>query len=275
MSPPSGSEPLVGQAVPEGILLRRGERFSLAVRRPDGTILVRTGRLPPAALRGPAAKIPVLRGVLAVAEALRGAAFAARSLGGGAGLSGLLASAVGGLALFLLPEQITRLSGARRKSPLLAALLEGAGRFGALLGYLAIASQNPQVRRLFQYHGAEHKAVNAFEREGRTDGEAIRRASRLHARCGSVFAALLSLLSGLASPPEGRPPFVRVTEEAARALLLVGLAYELARWAARSDFPLARALLAPGFLLQLLATKEPGDDQIEVARAALVGLLEG
>ena len=268
-------EPLVGQAVPEGILLRRGDRFSLAVRRPNGTIALRTGRLPSPALKGPAAKVPVVRGILAVAEALKGAFFAAKSLGGGPGLSGLLASMAGGLAFFLLPEQITRLSGARRKSPLGAALLEGLGRFVGLLGYLAIASQNPQVRRLFQYHGAEHKAVNAFERERRTDLEAIRRASRLHERCGTIFAALLSILSGLASPPEGRAAHVRLLEEALRALLLVGVAYELARWAARSESPLAKGLLAPGFLLQLLATKEPGDDQIEVARAALVGILEG
>jgi len=264
---------LMGQAVPEGILLRRGERFSLAVRRPDGTISLRTGRLP--LLRGRAASLPMVRGIIALAEALKGALFAARSVGGGPGVGGILASMAGGAAILLLPEQIARLSGARRRSLVGTAFLQGMGRFAALLGYLAVASQNPQVRRLFQYHGAEHKAVNAFEREGRTDQEAIRRASRLHARCGSVFAALLSLLSGLASPPEGRALHLRILEEVLRASMLVGVAYEIARWAARSQSPLAKALLGPGFLLQLLATKEPDEEQIEVARAALIGLLEG
>lgn len=268
-------EPLMGQAVPEGILLRRGDRFSLAIRRPDGSIALRTGRLPSPALRGLAAKVPVVRGVWAVAEALRGAFLAAKGLGGGLRLGDLLATVAGGVAFLLLPERITSLSGARKKYPIVAAILEGLGRFVGLLVYLAVASQSPQVRRLFQYHGAEHKAVNAFEREGRTDPEAIRRASRLHARCGTVFAGLLSILSGLALPPEGRAEHLRVLEGALRTFILIGVAYELARWASRSKSPVARGLLSPGLLLQLLATREPDDDQIEVARTALVGILEG
>lgn len=269
------SEPLVGQAIPEGILLRRGDRFSLAVRKPDGTIVLQTGRLPSVVTKRLVMEVPLVRGIVAVAEALRGAFFAAKSLGEGLGMGGFLASMAGGGAFFLLPKQITRLWGTKERSPLKAAFLEGLGRFIGLLGYLVVASQNPQVRRLFQYHGAEHKVINAFERERKTDHEAIKGASRLHARCGTVFAALLSLLSGFASLPKGRAFHLRLLKEALRGFVLIGVAYELARWAARSDSPLAKVLLAPGLLLQLMATKEPKEEQIEVARAALMGILEG
>ncbi len=268
------SEPIIGQAIHEGILLRKGDKFVLARRRPDGEIEVKSGRTPLLTSQHPWLRSPGVRGVAAVAEAVRGATWAT-SQEGTKGLLSLVGSLMGGMALYLLPDQISRLTGLRNRSPLLSAFVEGVGRLGGIALYLLLSARSPQIRRLFQYHGAEHKAVNAFEKLRSTSIKAMRRASRLHARCGSIFAALLALTSSLASlGSEGKGFLRRLVEETAKTFLLIGLVYELARWAARSRSPLAKAVLAPGFLLQLAATKEPDDDQLEVAQKALEALLE-
>jgi uncharacterized protein YqhQ len=286
-----------GQAVIEGVMMRAPKCLSVAVRRPDGTIAVREGPLRAKLLNGPYSKVPGLRGVLMLFEsmslgygALRFSAeqqlseeerAEAKDSGGAVAVSVVLA-----LGMFiLLPQGLTsglaKLLGANwdLTSPMFHAVT-GAFKLLVFTLYLSLISRVPEVRRVFQYHGAEHKTIFAYEAGKPLTVENVRAESRLHPRCGTTFLVVVigvSIVMGAFSTPLLLPNAKGVSGFILTFLLRVALlplvaaiSYELQRVSARycTTGPL-RVLLYPGFLFQQITTREPDDSQLEIAIAAM------
>lgn len=287
-----------GQAVIEGVMMRAPGCLSVAVRRPDGTLALREGPFRSRFARLSLWKLPGLRGVAMLVESLtlgfRALQFsaeqqmteaeAAESRGGGGmalGLSTLLA-----LGLFIaLPQGLAAIVGrafGHTFSPQEASFHFAIGGFKLLilLSYLGVISRLPEVKRLFQYHGAEHKTIYAYEADLPLTLENVRRQSTLHPRCGTTFlvvVVVVSILVGSIATPLLLPNAGGLVGQVQTLGLRIGLlpviaaiSYELQRLSARycTTGPL-RLLLWPGFLVQKITTREPADDQIEVAIAAM------
>ncbi len=286
-----------GQAVIEGVMMRAPKCMSVAVRRPDGSIAVREGPLRAKYLNGPLSKVPGLRGVVMLVEsvslgygALRFSAEQqmtdaereqAGSGGGAAGFAMLF-----GIGLFvLLPQGLTsglaKLLGAHwdLQSPMFHAVT-GAFKLAVFTLYLALISMSKDIRRVFQYHGAEHKTIFTYEQGIPLTVENVRKQSTLHPRCGTTFLVLVIavsiVLGAVATPlllPHAAGTSGWIQTFALRVALLpviAALSYELQRFSARycTRGPL-RVLLYPGFLFQKVTTREPDDAQLEVAIAAM------
>lgn len=155
-------------------------------------------------------------------------------------------------------------------------LVDGTVRVGIFLGYIALISRMHYIRRVFQYHGAEHKAINALEAGQGMSVAAARAQSRLHPRCGTSFVFIVLLLSTVAfSPFYGLPPLLRVPIHFAMMFPVAGVAFELLRLAGRYRAnPIAAALSRPGMWMQLMTTREPDDEQLEVALASLKAVMD-
>ncbi|HEX5658660.1 MAG TPA: DUF1385 domain-containing protein [Polyangiales bacterium] len=292
------SRPYIGgQAVIEGVMMRAPKCLSVAVRRPDGTIAVREGPLRAKLLNGPYSKIPGLRGVVMLFEsmslgygALRFSAeqqlteqerAEAKDSGGAVAISVILA-----LSMFiLLPQGLTsglgKLLGTSwdLQSPMFHAVTGGFKLLVFTL-YLSLISRVPEVKRVFQYHGAEHKTIFAYEAGKVLTVENVRAESRLHPRCGTTFLVVVigvSIVMGAFSTPILLPTAKGTSGFLLTFLLRVALlpfvaaiSYELQRISARhcTTGPL-RVLLYPGFLFQQITTREPDDAQLEIAIAAM------
>jgi uncharacterized protein YqhQ len=286
-----------GQAVLEGVMMRATAVMAVAVRRPDGTIVIKEGPVRSALATKPWGKLPGLRGVLTLVESLSMGYGALRfsaeqqlteeeRAGADLGGSGAWISLVFGLGLFvLLPQGLTsglgRLLGASwdLTSPMFH-LVTGAFKLLVFTLYLALISRFNEVRRVFQYHGAEHKTIFAYEAGAALSVESVRKYSRLHPRCGTTFLVVViavSIVLGATVTPlllpnaKGTSGFL-LTFLLRVSLLpfIAALSYELQRLSARycTTGPL-RFLLAPGFLFQRITTREPEDAQLEVAIAAM------
>lgn len=303
----TASSAVGGQAVMEGVMIRDRDRLAIAVRRPDGSILLET-RPWYTLTRRPWLKKPFVRGFPVLLEtlvngvkALNFSAEMAVESAQGEGEAGgeikpwhlalTLAAAIG-LALFLfvvLPHLLSlglnALGWSGGTETLSFHLWDGAFKLAVFLGYLLAVSLVPDVRRVFQYHGAEHKVIWAFERGGELSPAGARGQSRLHPRCGTAFllfvlsisillhAALIPGLTALWAPQGAALKQAYVV--AAKFLLIApvsAMAYELVRFAGKkSETPWCRLLCWPGLALQRLTTFEPDDSQLEVAIAALKG----
>ena len=276
-----------GQAVIEGVMLRSPQRQAVAVRRPQGDIVTQVSALTSLARRWPLLGLPLIRGVAVLYESLSGAV---SSLALSANLAepeeemstGQLAlvavfSLVLGVALFfLLPVVLVSLL-ARWFSlgSLGQNLAEGLVRVALFVGYLLLVSLAKDIRRTFEYHGAEHKVIACWE-QGKplTPAEAAG-CSRLNPRCGTSFLLLVVVLSiVLYSFFTPANIWVKLGLRLAFLPLLAGLSYELMKWTAKSSSRGARLLLAPGLALQKLTTREPDAPQLEVALAALAAIID-
>jgi uncharacterized protein YqhQ len=285
-----------GQAVIEGVMMRGPSCMSVAVRRPDGSIAVDEGPLEPKF--GPRlSKLPLVRGVLMLVESLtlgmRALNFSARhafpeeeASSAGSGRFTALVSIVIALAIFIaLPQGLA--TGLGRLLDLDLGLsdasfhaLTGAFKLGVFLAYLFFVRRIPEMRRVFQYHGAEHKTIHAYEAGLALTPENVRAQSTLHPRCGTTFLVvviLVSIVLGSIVTPIALPNAEGLVGQAQVLALRIGLlpviaavSYEFQRFSARycTRGPL-RALLLPGFLFQKITTIEPDDAQIEIAIAAL------
>ncbi len=288
-----------GQAVVEGVMFAGKTHSVTAIRRHDGTIdyftLPRRSHPTLAVLK----KIPFVRGIVAIMEASANGAkhlqFASEQYEASSdekqateesrskfGL--ILGAAVIGVLSFLFAKTIFTLV------PALAAdalkpfvpgkmgqiLLEGAFKLALLLGYIYFISLTPLVRRVFQYHGAEHKVINAFEAGWPLTVEHVQRASRLHYRCGSsfiLFTVMISLFLYLFVPTD--PLWLRIANRLALIPVVLGVSFEVLQFTNKlRDIPLLSWLGYPGLWLQRLTTKEPDDDQVEVAIASFQRLLD-
>jgi uncharacterized protein YqhQ len=297
-SHPTGKRPSIGgQAVLEGVMMRGPASWSVACRRPDETIAVEKFPLPTLAERHPWLKRPLLRGCVVLGESLA------------IGIKALMISANQALeeeeqlsdkqlgwtlttamvmfsAIFIaLPLFGTRLieglvGNLSEDNPLVFNLIEGAIRLGMFVGYLLLIGQFKDVRRVFQYHGAEHKTIYAYENGDPLEPKLIDdKYTTLHVRCGTNFLFIVLFLTILAHFLMDlfitTAFFPRLGLRLAAIPLLAGISYEAIKFASRNeDSFFFRATMAPGLLLQKITTKPPTLDQIEVAIAAMEAVVE-
>ncbi len=276
-----------GQAVIEGVMMRGSRAMAVALRHPDGHIIVRTEPLNEALYRGPISRVPFLRGLVMLWDAL-GLGMKALMISGDvavgqeASLSGpaswgvMLLGAGLGVGLFmLLPSFLAGLLAPYVSSEWISSLLEGIVRLFLLVGYIWAVGLMPDIRRVFAYHGAEHKTIHAYEAGAGLTVEEVRRFSTAHTRCGTAFLLTVIVLTILIFAPFGRPSLVwRLFSRIALLPVIAGISYELIRLTARlSDRPWMRVLIAPNLALQRLTTRDPDDDMLEVAIAALKAVL--
>lgn len=295
-----------GQAVIEGVMMRGPRYFAVACRRASGGIVVKAEPVPAIFTRYPWARWPLLRGVFALADTLAlgmkalfySAELAAQDEAAGRGASpngkqpseeprAVSSFAIGGsgavglgLGIFLfvfLPHLIARLIERGGASDLVLNLIEGGLRAAIVIGYIALIGRMKHVQRLFQYHGAEHQAINAWERERALSVAAAARQSLIHPRCGTNFLLLVVLLKLLLYPLFGWPGPVLVALGLRLALLPVvaALAFEVIRVAGKyRDFRPLQLLVAPGLLTQRLTTRKPDEGMLAVSLAALARVIE-
>jgi uncharacterized protein YqhQ len=298
---------LGGQAVIEGVMMKGPKMFSVAVRRMSGEIRVRDFDIPDGSpFRVRLAKMPLVRGVVTMAamlvigykalqfsadEAIEDAEAAEAAEKGQAapapgaakkdeGDKWAMAAAMGGaLAMgigifFLLPHFLTVLM--QKSWPVLSGsiafnLIDGLIRVLMFVAYVLLISLMKDIRRIFQYHGAEHKVVNAYEKKSELTPEAVSAYSVLHPRCGTSFLLFVMVIGIVVFSliPYDSPQVVKVAMKLALLPAVAGISYELLRLTARKlDSPLFKAMVAPGMLLQRLTTREPDLAQIEVALAS-------
>jgi uncharacterized protein YqhQ len=279
-----------GQAVIEGVMMRSGSAWTVAVRNSDKEIVLKKERA--RELPKPL-KLPLVRGVIALAQALsigiRALLFSAEASGldeeRPSSLSLALTVAFSfavGIGLFLLlPLFGTKLLGTLlasiNESSLVFNLVDGIIRVLIFLLYVILISMNKDIRRVFQYHGAEHKAVHAFEAGVDLTPRNIDRYSTLHPRCGTSFLIMVMILSILIFSviPKEWSFIYKFLSRIVLIPLIAGLSYEFIKFSSKKmDNPFVRVLAMPGMWLQRLTTGIPSHDQIEVAVRALKEVLE-
>ncbi len=281
-----------GQAVMEGVMMRGRRVMAVAVRTADGRIVVHSEPLNHFVYNGWPARIPLVRGITLIWDTLvlgiRTLMYSAEVVAQGMvtkaeeeGERLLTAPIAWGTVLvsvglvvglfFLLPAFLTRLLDRYIANDLVSNLIEGLIRLALVLGYIWGVGFLSDVRRVFAYHGAEHKTVHAYEAGDPLTVEGVRPHSIRHARCGTAFILVVVVISVLVFALLGRPPLlVRLASRIVLLPLIVGVAYEWLRLGARyGDRLWMKALVAPGLLVQRLTTREPDDGMIEVAIAAL------
>jgi uncharacterized protein YqhQ len=284
-----------GQAVLEGVMMRGPSSWAVAVRRPDGRISEVEHDVDSVALRRRWLRLPVVRGVVALGESLaigmRALAVSARfsvtdegeedaseELGKFA-LVGSFVFAIGfSLILFKVsPALLT--NWINPGNTFVFVLVEGGIRIGLLIAYLALIGLFAELRRVFQYHAAEHKAINAYEAGAPLTPEEVQRHSLIHVRCGTAFLLWVMVIAILVFSALGEVVghidwYWLVLSRIVALPLIAGLAYEVIRLAARYErFRLVRWVLAPGLWLQRLTTREPTLDQVAVSIRALERVL--
>ena len=276
-------KPMIGgQAVIEGVMMKGPNSIATAVREPSGCISVRVEPVHSLAERFPLLKKPLLRGVVALGEALvyglRALSFSAQAAGEeGEELSAkeiaLTMAAAFGLAVGLfviLPTYAAKFIHEAVTNPYLLNLFEGALRLAIFFAYVLAISAMSDIRRVFQYHGAEHKTIHAYEAGIPLDVDAVRNYSRLHPRCGTNFLLIVMLVSIFMFAFLGWPDlWLRILSRVIMLPLVAGISYEIIRFAGSCDKPWVAVCMKPGLWLQYLTTREPSDDQIEVAIRAL------
>jgi uncharacterized protein YqhQ len=286
----SASRPVYygGQAVIEGVMMRGRDSLAVVVRRPDGGLAIISQPLP-SLYKGRLRELPFVRGIIILIETLvlgiqtllHSAQIAAseEKTISPAMLWGTAALGIGfGVALFfVLPLLITRyLIDPYITSALLSNIVEGALRIGIFIAYLRIIALMPDIKRLFAYHGAEHKAVNAYENGMPLELGSVRGCPTAHTRCGTSFLLAVLVIAIIVFALLGRPPLLwSVLSRILLIPVIAALGYEFVRFsAAHHDNPIMRALIVPGLWLQSLTTREPDDAQLEAAIAALKTVVE-
>jgi uncharacterized protein YqhQ len=292
-----------GQAVLEGVMMRSPQALAIAVRLPNGTVLLKDEPYTSLTARHPLLKRPFFRGPVILIEALvtgiKALSFSAQaaleeeetSLGWGS-----IALTMGGafLLAFLLfgflPHYLSGLAGYLIGRPLTPAnflfhLIDGIIKTIFILGYIWGISRFKEIHRVFEYHGAEHKSICAYEAGEPLTVENARRHCTCHPRCGTSFILVVLLVSLLiftmffplvpALTHRGLfNNFIQVLVKVGLMFPIAAISYEIIRWGGRDpDHPLARILLWPGLATQRLTTQEPDDSQLEVALEALKAVL--
>jgi uncharacterized protein YqhQ len=282
-----------GQAVLEGVMMRGPRNWAVAVRKPDGEIAQVARSIDPLMARHWALRLPVVRGVVALGESL---AIGFRALSVSANYAAQEAeegdeepAEIGRWALafaFLVAIGFALMMfkvGPALLTDLLPissggwfVLVEGLIRVCVFVAYLTVLSFIPSLRRVFQYHAAEHKAINAYEAGDELTPETTQRYSLIHPRCGTAFLLWVMVVSVFVYALLGRPPLIwLVTSRIVLLPVIAGIAYELIRFAGKhSDNRILMTLLAPGLWLQRLTTREPSLDQLEVSIRALREVLD-
>ena len=282
--------PVGGQAVLEGVMMRGISSWAVACRKPDGEIEVTSEPIVSWAKRHRVLRLPVVRGVVALGESLkvgfRAMGISANAqiteeddfteIGGwlwGLTIAGSLLIAI--TLFFLVPVALTSLVKDWLGSAFLFWLVEGILRTLIFIGYIAAISRLPDLRRVFQYHGAEHKTISCFEAGEELTPANAARYSQMHPRCGTSFLLIVMVLAIFVFAPLGLPEWYWLFISRVLGIpLIAGLSYEVIKWAGRNRAKAwVRGLMWPGLMLQSLTTREPDADQLEVAIAALEEVL--
>lgn len=276
-------------------MMKNGEKYAIAVRKPDQEIVVELGEYNGIVQNTKIRNLPILRGVLSFIEALtlgmRTLTFSASffeeepqkekkksakrkedaAMGGTVVVSIVLAIAI----FMVLPYYISVLFQPLIPSWTLMAVLEGVIRLAIFIAYVAFISLMPDIKRVYMYHGAEHKCISCIEHGLDLTTENVRKSSKQHKRCGTSFLLFVMLVSIVFFL------FIRVDNGVLRLLLrlvlipvIAGISYEFIRLAGRSDNALVNFLSRPGMLLQKLTTREPDDEMIEVAIASVEAVFD-
>jgi uncharacterized protein YqhQ len=271
-----------GQAVVEGVMMRGESTWAVAVRTPEGAIDVEVHDAPDWAQKY--AKVPLVRGVMNLAESM---ALGMKALSWSANQQVPEEDRVGSKAMgvtmaialvffagffVVLPALGARgLASVFGIDGFLFHVLEGVLVLGIFLGYLAAVGLMPDIKRVFQYHGAEHKAIAAYENDAPLTPEAAQRFTTQHVRCGTNFLLTVLVTAIIVYSLIGRPALpMLVLSRVVLIPVIAGLAYEVIRFAARHmDKVWVRVAMKPGLTLQKMTTREPSLDQLEVAIASL------
>ena len=282
-----------GQAVLEGVMMRSPSSWAVAIRTPEGEITEVIREITSPQQRRRVWRLPVIRGVIALGESLaigfRALAISANVASQERDEDGEIQTQIGrgqiifsfaiaiGFALMLFkvgPALLT--SWLPIESTGAFVVVEGLIRVSVFIGYILVISLLPDLRRVFQYHGAEHKAINALEAGAELTPSNVQKFSLIHPRCGTAFLLWVMVIAIFVFAFVGRPVWYWLI--LSRILLLpviAGLAYELIRYAGKHQSNrVLMTLLAPGLWLQRLTTREPSDDQVEVSIRALRSVLD-
>ena len=264
----------------EGVLMRGRDAIAVALRHPDGRIVTATERLDSGIHGKPWAKWPFIRGLVVLYETLViGTRWLVRSanvqaeeddveLGKGSVAIMLIVTFAVAIAVFsLLPLFISSVATAGSDQGWAQPAVEGVIQVAIFLGYLTLVSRTPDIRRVFQYHGAEHMTIHALEAGDPLTVDAVRKYPTAHHRCGTEFLVVLVMLSIFTFSLVGKQePLVMISSRILGIPLLAAVGYEVLRLGARyRTNPLVKVIMYPGILVQMITTKRPDDDMIEVA----------
>jgi uncharacterized protein YqhQ len=300
----SRDAPLGGQAVLEGVMMRGVSTWAVAVRKPAkeipgsddtargesplGEIAVSSSPIVPWSRRRRLFKLPVIRGVVALVESmsigLRALSISANAqmpdseqeISSGAWFGTVLVSLVFAIGLFfVVPVGVTSLIKNQLGSSVLFWLVEGLLRTAIFLGYLTLLSRVRDLRRVFEYHGAEHKVISCYEAGDELTPARAQLYSRLHPRCGTSFLLIVMIMAIFVFAPVGLPAWwILVLTRIVGVPLIAGLSFEVIKWAGRNRRRRwVQVIMYPGLQLQRLTTREPDLDQLAVSIAALGAVL--
>jgi uncharacterized protein YqhQ len=278
-----------GQALIEGVLMRGRDAIAVAFRHPEGHIVWASEPLNSGPHGWRLAKAPFVRGLIVLYETLvvgtrwliRSANIQASAdgveLGKGSvalmlGITLLLGVGI----FFLLPLFIAAVTTSSIQQDWVQHVVEGLVRVVIFLGYLALIARMPDIRRVFEYHGAEHMTIHALEAGNPLTIDNVRRYPTAHPRCGTEFLVVVIILSIFAFSLVGRQSVeIMVGSRLLLIPVIAGIGYEILRFGARNrNNPIVKAVMAPGILVQMITTKQPSDDQIEVAIVSMQQALE-
>lgn len=277
-----------GQAVIEGVMMRSKHFWSLAVRRPDKTISTKIFKNSSLTVNNKFLGFIFVRGVVNLIESM---ALGFRALSYSVNESTeediqfskkemtiaiiiAIVFAVG--VFFVAPTLIGRSFSNYFPNTIVYNLMEGLVRIGLFLGYILIVSQLRDIKRIFQYHGAEHKTIQAYENGEGIVLENVKKYTTLHVRCGTSFLLIVMVVAIIIFAMLGRPPLLlRILYRVLLIPVVAGISYELIKLAGKfSKYKIVNILFYPGLLLQKVTTREPDDSQIEVAMSSFIRVIE-
>ena len=275
-----------GQAVIEGVMMRDAHRTATAVRLPNGEIDVETRTVSSIRDRYPALNLPLIRGSVIMVESLiigmRALSFSAQAAGEEdeqmtkkeIAMTISFALVLASILFIVIPTGAAHLAAAYTDDPIVFNLIEGGIRLMVFLLYIWGISFMGGIRRVFQYHGAEHKTIHCYEAGEALTVENVQKFPRLHPRCGTNFLLIVMVVAIVFHVFFGWPDlWLRILSRLAILPVVAGVSYEIIRFAGRSENHLVHILITPGLWLQYLTTRPPADEMVEVAIESLKAVL--
>ena len=275
-----------GQAVIEGVMMRDAHRTATAVRLPSGEIDVETRTVSSIRDRYPVLNLPLIRGSVIMVESLiigmRALSFSAQAAGEEdeqmtkkeIAMTISFALVLASILFIVIPTGAAHLAAAYTDDPIVFNLIEGGIRLMVFLLYIWGISFMGGIRRVFQYHGAEHKTIHCYEAGEALTVENVQKFPRLHPRCGTNFLLIVMVVAIVFHVFFGWPDlWLRILSRLAILPVVAGVSYEIIRFAGRSENHLVHILITPGLWLQYLTTRPPADEMVEVAIESLKAVL--
>ena len=275
-----------GQAVIEGVMMRDANKTATAVRLPNGEIEVETHPVTSIRDRYPVLNLPLIRGSVIMVESLvigmRALSFSAQAAGEEdeqmtkkeIAMTILFALVLASVLFIVIPTGAAHLAAAYTDDPIVFNLIEGGIRLAVFLLYIWGISFMGGIRRVFQYHGAEHKTIHCYEAGEALTVENVQKFPRLHPRCGTNFLLIVMVVAIVFHVFFGWPDlWLRILSRLAVLPVVAGVSYEIIRFAGRSENRIVRIMITPGLWLQYLTTRPPEGEMVEVAIESLKAVL--